>query len=183
MLCAAFLGALACSSDTPPPGLTHGELVPGRVAQADLDGDGSVEQVEIDPGDDSLTISDGSVFYRSRDKWTVVQATLSDTDGDGVTEVVALLDSDKGRHIGVFAYHGEAYRERLVTQALDPAPLRLEIVTGVPAGGGAGREWGADGATRRSDLLVLIQPPAAEGGTPQRTLLRWNGFGYTRVDG
>ena len=156
-LCTVLLTAPACTAT-----VSHGRLVPGEPVAVDLDGDGSAERVEVDPADDSLTIADGSVFYRSRDRWQVVQAVLGDTDRDGLTEIIALLDSETGRHIGLFAFFGGSYRERLVTQAIVPAPSAIEVVT--------------EGA----DMLVLFQPAGAV--APRETLLRWNGFGYTRVE-
>jgi hypothetical protein len=182
LLLSLLLGTSGCGGEPAArPNITHGVLVPGEPIAADLDGDGVAEQVQIDPADDSITISDGSVFYRSRAKWKVVQAVLGDTDRNGLTEIVALLDSDKGRHLAVFACFGGAYRERLVTQAIDPAPLGIEIVADV-TDGGRRDTGGSAGAAGADELVVLIQPPPATGGEVQRTLLRWNGFGYTRVE-
>lgn len=174
------------TSGAAAPETAHGQLTPGEPVWADLDGDGDLEQIAIDPQDDSLTITDGSVFYRSRDKWRVVQALLGDTDRDGLTEVVALLDSEKGRHLGLFAYFGGAYRERFVTQAIDPAPTAIEVVKGEAtdqaAGDSAGGGSASDVGEAGGDLVALVQLPADGGSEPQKTLLRWNGFGYTRVE-
>lgn len=196
MVLAVCLSTLACDggatpsegagTDTAAPEISHEQLVPGKPVQADLDGDGTLEQIEIDPQDDSLTITDGSVFYRSRDKWRVVQALLGDTDHDGLTEVITLLDSAKGRHLGLFAYFGGAYRERFVTQAIDPAPTAIEVLTGEATDQATGNSTSSGSASdvgeADGDLVVLIQPPPDAGSEPQRTLLRWNGFGYTRVE-
>ena len=54
---------------------------------------------------------------------------MGDTDHDGLLEVVTLVDGDDGRHIGLFAYFGGEYRERLVTQELSPRPRSLQVVT------------------------------------------------------
>jgi hypothetical protein len=168
-------GCSAASSAT--PAISHGELVPGTPSAADLDGDGTVEQVFVDPTDRFLSISDGDVHYRSRDRWHVVQAVLGDTDHDGLTEVVALLDSSEGRHLGLFSYFGGQYRERLVTQEISPAPSSIEVVDGseVPPSGNTQPQEYADG-----DVVVLVQ---AASGTAhnERTFLRWNGFGFTRI--
>jgi hypothetical protein len=78
--------------------------------------------------------------------------------------VVALLDSQDGRHLGLFAYYGGEYRERLVTQEMTPAPISIEVVD-----------------YAQGDAIVLLQQPRAGQTAPQRILLRWNGFGFTRI--
>ena len=105
------------------PPLAATGSTPGTTYSADLDGDGACEQILIDGTPASLTITDGDVVYHSRDKWQVVEACLGDTDRDGLPEVVTLLDADDGRHLGLFAYFGGEYRERLVTSETQ-SPLR-----------------------------------------------------------
>ncbi len=157
---------LACSTQGHAPGpVSHGELVAGLPAAVDLDGDGREEEVLFDPEDRSLSITDGEVSYHSRAKWLVVQAALGDTDHDGLTEVVALLDSTKGRHLGLFAYFGGEYRERLVTQAIVPRPLEIEVMS-----------------LAQGDIVVLVQEVTTDATSTQRTFLRWNGFGFTRIE-
>ncbi len=151
-------GASGGCVDSP---VTHIELVPGLPASADLDGDGALESALIDPTEHYLSITDGAVYYRSRHKWRVVQAVLGDADGDGLTEVITLLDSAKGRHLGLFAYYGGEYRERLVTQIIDPAPVAFEVV---------------------GDSIVIVQEDLPGRTGLVRTLLRWNGFGFTRIE-
>ncbi len=117
------------SSDRPPVEASSGDkLAPGTAYSVDLDADGSPEQVVVDGDPATLTIRDGDVVYHSRDKWQVVEAHVGDTDHDGLLEVVTLVDGDDGRHIGLFAYFGGEYRERLVTQELSPRPLSLQVV-------------------------------------------------------
>jgi hypothetical protein len=157
---------VACSTQGVLPGtVTHGELVGGQPATVDLDGDGVAEEVLFDPQDRSLSITDGEVSYHTRAKWLVVQAALGDTDHDGLTEVVALLDSAKGRHLGLFAYFGGEYRERLVTQAIVPRPLAIEVMS-----------------LAQGDIVALVQAVAGDATITQRTFLRWNGFGFTRIE-
>jgi hypothetical protein len=163
-IAAGFLLDGGCSSpeEIPTTATTQTELVPGAPTHVDLDADGTPEQVLIDAGDRSLLISDGAFSYRSRDKWRIFQAVLGDTDRDGLTEVVTLLDSVDGRHLGLFAYFGGEYRERLVTQEIIPTPLAIQVTD--------------------SGQVVLIQEPAAGETAPGRALLRWNGFGFTRIE-
>jgi hypothetical protein len=184
-LLVAGLLFLAC---TDAPTVTHTGLTPGTPATADLDGDGSPEQILVSATDFSLSITDGTVAYRSRDKWRVFQALLADADRDGLTEVVALLDSQKGRHLGLFAYYGGEYRERLVTQVITPAPISIEVVdygqlvTGGGTDGNAGTGAGDSPAASKGDVIVLLQQPAAGETAPVRILLRWNGFSFTRIE-
>lgn len=154
---------------TPGAKLEH-----GIVYLADLDGDGACEQVVVDGTPGTLIITDGGTVYRSRDKWRVVEAHLGDTDHNGVLEVVALLDSDEGRHLGLFAHFGGRYRERLVTSELDPRPLSLEIVPPDRAPAGPDGAPASDG-----DLVLLILEPAPGRTDQQSILCRWNGFGFT----
>jgi hypothetical protein len=161
-LCVGFLFGVACSNPAESQETDHRDLVPDEPTHADLDGDGDLEEILLDATDGSLSITDGAVSYRSRAKWRVFQAALGDTDHNGLTEVVTLLDSEHGRHLGLFAYFGGEYRERLVTQTISPAPLSIEII-----------EHGQ---------VLLVQEPIGGQEAPQLTLLRWNGFGFTRVD-
>lgn len=174
MLLASPLFLTGCSSPEGVAATPGTKLEHGTIYLADLDGDGACEQVVIDGTPGTLVITDGDTVYRSRDKWRVVEAHLGDTDHNGVLEVVALLDSDEGRHLGLFAHFGGRYRERLVTSELDPRPLSLEIVPPdrAPAG--------PDGTpVSKGDLLLLTLEPAP-GRTDQRSILcRWNGFGFT----
>ena len=150
----------------------HDDLVPGETVRVDLDNDGVAEQILLDPHDHAITIVDGPVSYRSRERWDVVQAALGDLDGDGMTEIVALLDSETGRHVGLFAYFGGEYRERLVSQAIDPAPSTMRIVASPSA----------SDVMDCSYLLELEQPSPEEAGSPQTIVLRWNGCGFTRIE-
>jgi hypothetical protein len=165
--------ASACLAGKP-----DSDLVPGEPRSADLDGDGSLEQVLLDPYDRSLSISDDAVYYQSRDKWTVVQAALGDTDGNGLTEVVALLDSEKGRHLGLFAYFGGQYRERLVTAAIFPAPIAIGLLK---ADRVLEREYSGALAHVTGDVVELFEL-ATDASVTTRVFLRWNGFGFTRIE-
>ena len=124
--------------------------------------------VNGEPG--SLTITDGHVVYHSRERWHVVEARLGDTDRDSLLEVVALLDDDEGRHLGLFAYFGGQYRERLVTSELTPRPLSFEVVPDDQSPSGVA-----------GDLVVLTVEPAPGQTEVSTVLCRWNGFGYTAV--
>lgn len=170
---------IAGCSDNDIVAVTSGDkLLAGTLYSADLDGDGTAEQLIIADGTASLTITDGEVTYRSRDRWTIVSAGLGDTDRDGLPEVVTLLDDDEGRHIGLFAYFGGKYRERLVTSEIIPRPTGLEVIP-------AGRDLDGAGGTMdpSGDLLMLSQAPAAGQTEAQTTLLRWNGFSFTSDSG
>jgi hypothetical protein len=174
-LVATALFAFTCTDARP---VTHDRLVPGVPTSADLDGDGSQEEILVDTADFSLSFRDGAVVYHSREEWRIVQAVLGDTDRDGLTEVVTLLDSEDGRHLGLFAYFAGEFRERLVTQAISPAPIAIEIVDCSQNADSAG---GDESAAADGDVIVLVQEPAAGQTAARRTLLRWNGFGFTRI--
>ncbi|MBN1320689.1 MAG: hypothetical protein JXA87_07610 [Thermoleophilia bacterium] len=163
-----------CSESGVVAGASGTKLEHGTTYSADLDGDGSSERVIIDGTPVSLTITDGDTVYRSRDTWQVVEACLGDTDHNGMLEVVALLDSAEGRHLGLFAHFGGEYRERLVTSELDPRPLSLEIVTPDKAPAGSGGSPAATG-----DLVSLTLEPTPGQSVQQTVLCRWNGFGFT----
>jgi hypothetical protein len=151
-------------------------LVPGTVYSADLDADGAPELILIDPAARALSLTDGDTVYHSRDKWQVVEASLGDTDHDGLLEVVTLLDDQEGRHLGLFAYFGGEYRERLVTSELSPRPVSLRVVSADQVA------WGATNADVSSGHLVVLTVEPAPGQTEVQTIpYRWNGFGFTRI--
>ena len=176
-LVAAVLVGTSCSDPEGVAPISRDRLTPGKTFAADLDADGALEEIFVDETDASLTISDGGVVYRSRDKWRVVEAHLGDTDQDGLLEVVTLLDSDEGRHIGLFAYFGGEYRERLVTSEITPRPITLEVVNFEEA-----IENGVIVVGFTGDLIALTQEPGAGQTGSQTTLLRWNGFGFTGLE-
>ena len=157
---ASFAGG--CVRPGPAAGRSGDKLTPGIAVSADLDGDGATEQILVDGTTRHITISDGATVYRSREKWQVLEASLADTDRNGLLEVVTLLDAADGRHLGLFAYVGGEYRERLVTSVLHPRPLSLRVI--------------ADG------LIVLTEEPGAGQTGVQTTTYRWNGFGFTALD-
>lgn len=129
--------------------------------QADLDGDGADESVRLGPGSGGVRIDDGEVVYRSRGKWEVGSATLGDTDRDGLPEVVALLEDEEGVHIGLLAWRGGSYRERLVTSPIVPRPTSLRVRYDAAAEG---------------DVIDLGEGPA------NVSTYRWNGFGFTIIE-
>lgn len=145
MLGSACLGAQ--SAVAPPPTFLY----------ADLDGDTTLEEIRVTPSAEGIVIVDGDRTYRSREKWVVVGALVADTDRDGAPEVVALLDDEEGRHLGLIAWRTDRYRERLVTSPLVPEPLGFNIRRDSDGGG---------------DLIVLREPSGAE------VPYRWNGFGF-----
>jgi hypothetical protein len=161
LIVALLLFFVACSQ-TQVPAQSGDRLAADTTYVADLDGDGTSESIRVDGGANSLTITDGDTVYHSRNKWRVVEAALGDTDRDGLLEVVTLLDSDDGRHLGLFAFFGGEYRERLVTSELTPRPLSLRVLPG--------------------DLLELTEelPPGQE--ETQAVRYHWNGFGFTAMD-
>jgi hypothetical protein len=171
-----------CSHRSPAPEAMRGDaLQAGLAVSIDLDGDGAAEDVLVDGTTRRLTITDGSLVYHSRDKWLVAAACLGDTDGNGLPEVLTLLDASDGRHLGLFGYSpgedGGKYRERLVTGVLRPRPLALKVVISDSTGGARG--------TATGDLLVLTQEIASTAtGTAagsKDTAYRWNGFGFTAL--
>jgi hypothetical protein len=133
-----------------------------RSVDADLDGDGVDETVWLGAGAAALAIEDGPYTYSARTKWSVAQATVADTDHDGLPEVAALVEDEQGRHIALFAWRRDRYRERLVTSELVPTPVGMEIYRDPAHDGDVIRLWEAEGRS---------------------TTYRWNGFGFTAVDG
>ena len=171
----ALAGCFDAYSSAPE---VRGPLAADQAAHVDLDGDEALETVLIAGDEGSLIITDAESVYRSRDRWRVVQAFLGDTNGDGRPEVVALLDADDGRHLGLFAYFAGEYRERLVTKEISPAPVALEVVDRAEVLRD-GESIAVDGA---GDIVVLWQEPAPGESEGARVLLRWNGFSFTRVE-
>lgn len=172
------LSLAGCSSSF-PLAQAGDRLAPGRTISADLDGDGTGEEVTFSAEDGSLVITDGPTVYRSRDKWRVVDAFVGDTDGNGLLEITALLDADDGRHLGLFARMGDRYRERLVTSVLTPRPLSLRVI---PADDGPYAATDGQGAAVAPDLVVLTEESRADESPNAETAYRWNGFGFTAVD-
>lgn len=130
---------------------------PPTFLYADLDGDATLEKIRVTSGAEGIVIVDGDHTYRSRAKWRVVDAAIADADRDGTLEVVALLDDEEGRHVGLIAWRGDRYRERLVTSPLVPEPHGLRVRTAEDGEG---------------DLIVLMESSGAE------IQYRWNGFGF-----
>ena len=157
--CSGQTGAIGTGDFAAGPG---DKLTAGTAYCADLDGDIHLESILIDEATGALTIGDDDTVYHSRGKWRVAEACLGDTDGNGLLEVVTLLDADDGRRLGLFAHFGGEYRERLVTSILTPRPLSLRILPG--------------------DLLELTEEPLPGQSGLRTTVYRWNGFGFTVVD-
>jgi hypothetical protein len=161
---------IGCASESRViPGSRGDALQPGVAVSIDLNDDGLPEKVLLDGSAGTLTITTSASTYRSRDKWKVRAACLADSDGNGLPEIVALVDDPEGRHLGLFgcastsAQSGCTCRELIVTAALQPQPAELHTRL-AQAGGG--------------DLLVLTEK------TPTGTrdvVYRWNGFGFTAL--
>ena len=183
-LVVALLPAAGCSSSSPPRAQAGDRLVIGRTFSVDLDGDGVGERVRVTAENNSLVLTDGPTVYRSRDKWQVVEAFIADTDGNDLPEVVALLESADGRHVGLFAWMGDRYRERLVTSPLTPRPLSLRIVPADDRPSDSGPSAVSEGrpAASTPDLVVLTEEVSETGGAVVETAYCWNGFGFTAVD-
>jgi hypothetical protein len=149
-------------------------LLPGTTYSADLDNDGAREALRIAGA--RLTITDGDLVYHSREKWHIVDSSLGDVDGDGYLEVVTLVDDVEGRHIGLWAYFGGEYRERIVTSELATRPDALRVCNMEHPG-----DYGdVIPAAPNEDLIVLTGTPGDVTGGPP-TFLRWNGFGFVEV--
>ncbi len=159
---------VGCAGEVTPLARAGDRLENDAALSADLDGDGIGERVMVEGASRRLIIDDGKDLYRSREKWRVAEACLGDTDGNGVLEVVALLDDSNGRHLGLIAYMGDEYRERLVTSVLSPRPLSLQVVPGHDAAASA-------------DLVLLEEESASSVSGVQTTTYRWNGFGFTAL--
>jgi hypothetical protein len=154
-----------------PMALPDESAATGVLASADLDGDGALETVWLGRGRQGVVSTDGPVTYTSRDKWRVVVAALGDTDGNGLPEVVTLLDGPDGRHLGLLAWFAGHYAERMVSAPLAPPPLDMRLLAGGSGGG------------MLVELTERVEA-AGQGGTEARvvnTVYRWNGFGYVAV--
>ena len=178
VLAVTLLPTAGCSSSSPPLARAGDQLVAGRTVSVDFDGDGVGELVCLAAENGGLVLTDGPTVYRSRDKWRVVEAFIADADGNGLLEVTALLESSDGRHLGLFAWMGDRYRERLVTSPLTPRPLSLRII---PVDDGPLAESEGQQATSAPDLVGLTEE-SEPGGAVVETTYRWNGFGLTAVD-
>ena len=154
-----------------PMALPDESAPPGVLESVDLDGDRVPETVWLGQGRQGVVITDGSVTYTSREKWRVVAAAVGDTDGNGLPEVVALLDGPDGRHLGLIAWFAGRYAERMVSAPLSPTPLRLRLL---PVGTGGGM---------LVELTERIEAANRDGeaGRAVNTIYRWNGFGYVAV--
>jgi hypothetical protein len=183
-LAIALLPAAGCSSSSPPHAQAGDRLIIGRTVSVDLDGDGVGERVRVTAENNSLVLTDGPTVYRSRDKWRVVEAFIADTDGNNLLEVVALLDSADGRHLGLFAWMHDRYRERLVTSPLTPRPVSLRIspVERRPSNDDPSEDPEGQPAESAPDLVVLTEEVSGEKAAMETTY-RWNGFGFTAVGG
>ncbi len=152
VLCAIWVGG--CSSQEGLRG-KHRPSGKPQLIEADLDDDGRMEFASLGTGAGGIILVDGDVVYRSRAKWRVIQAEVADLDGDGLPEVVALVDSDAGRHLALFGWHGGAYRERLVSRPLAARPLSFTVTDTI------------------LEFLHADRPPES---------FRWQGFGFVNVD-
>ena len=124
-----------------------------------------------------LTITDGDVVYRSRQKWKIVASSFGDLDHDGLPEVVTLVDDEEGRHIGLFAYFGGEYRERIVTSEVVPAPAVLAVCDGEHPG----VYEDLLPADLQGDVIVLSWEQEADQPERPPAVYRWNGFGFTEL--
>ncbi|MHB9148952.1 MAG: FG-GAP repeat domain-containing protein [Thermoleophilia bacterium] len=158
------LGGLPPAAAAEGPSLASDVAPPfaARSVEADLDGDGVDETAWLGRGPGAIMIADGPHTYSARTKWVVVQATVADTDRDDLPEVVALVEDEEGRHVGLFAWRHDRYRERLVTSELVPTPAEMEIYHDPALGG---------------DVIRLF------GEAGRGITYRWNGFGFTAVEG
>jgi len=185
------LGVVGCSTQPAAallPLASRGDrLTFGLSYQINLDQDSDLETVLVEEPQGSLIISDGTKSYKSRKKWQIAEAWVADTDRDGLAEIVALLDSDDGRHVGLFAYFGGEYRERLVTQALSPEPQSLAVVTLPMEQGGdllllvEKIRDNVDSVNQTNSASEAYDYCAREPYHLKATLYRWNGFGFTAV--
>ena len=64
--------------------------------------------------DSRLTITDGDLVYRSRQKWKIVASSFGDLDHDSLPRGGYLVDDEEGRHIGLLAWFGGEYRRRRI---------------------------------------------------------------------
>jgi len=133
----------------------------GSDSAADLDGDGTDELIWLGRGWGAIHIVDGPVIYHARAKWMVREATIGDTDRNGLPEIVALLEDAEGVHVGLFAWRRDRYRERLVTSPIVPRPTSLAV---------------RDDDASKGDVIELGETDGAV------STYRWNGFGYTVVE-
>jgi hypothetical protein len=172
LTCSFFIITAAAPRPSATPDTNHGT---GVQTLADLDGDGTAESIWLARGQGGVTIVDSAVTYTSRPKWRVAGTAVGDTDGNGLPEIVALLDGPDGRHLGLFAWFGGRYGERMVSAPLEPTPVSLRLLTTPARDGGAG------------ELVELTErlPDVRFGEAPRlvTTVYRWNGFGYTSDKG
>jgi hypothetical protein len=170
-----LVGCSGSKLSTAVPAGSCDMLQSGTTYSTDLDADGAPELILTE--DAGLTITDGELVYHSRDRWRVVDTWLGDIDQNGLLEVVTLLDDEEGRHIGLFAYFGGDYRERIVTSEIVPAPGALEVRSAAHPG-----VYGHLIPSNWKGDLVILLPEQAEGQTAAAVrVCRWNGFGFTGI--
>jgi hypothetical protein len=161
-----------------------------QVMEADLDGDGQMESLNLKGGEAKIE-QGGQVAWRSPETWQVSQALIGDLDGDGQPEVDLLVwrpfrpwpvdrflpyggrierfQDSQGRscQLILIAWRGGAFQERWAGSAL-AEPLRAFAVADLD---GDGRQELVALETRYDD------PPFV----PARavSIWEWNGFGFS----
>jgi len=136
---------------------------PETVQQADLDGDGVAETVELQNGVLRLT-DNGQVAWQSDPTWTVTRFALTDIDNDGALDIFFVLwkpDQEpvfwkktgsypRRCHPFIYGWRREAWRPLWFGSAVaDPI---LDFVVGDVDGDG------------RNELAVLENPPSPSQG-------------------
>ena len=167
--------------------------VPVKKQPADLNGDGTYEEIRLADGRVEL-LQGPEVLWASPESWQVQSASLADLNRDGQMELALLVwrpwqpwPVDRvlpigGRiagfqnadgmscHLILIGWRGQAFGERWAGSALaDPL---TEIVAA---------DLDGDGRIELAALEGSYQDPP---GSPARSLTvwRWNGFGFTLID-
>jgi hypothetical protein len=159
--------------------------------EADLDSDGSIEQINLRDGRLSID-SRGRTLWTNPEDWRVKAAQIADLNRDGRPEMAMLvwrpfapwpIDSwipyggriaefhdaeNQSCHIILWGWAGDRYRELWAG-----SPLAEPLVSFYAA------DWNGDG------LQELAAAETAYGRYPAVTafsLWRWNGFGFSLID-
>jgi hypothetical protein len=172
--------------------------VDGRVGPrillgaADLNGDGSIEQLALDEGRASIR-STGSTLWMSPAAWTVTQALLADLNHDGSLEVVMIAwrpfaswpidawlphggrtngfhdQAGQSCHLILVGWRDGQWRQVWAGSALADPLIQIDLA-----------DLDGDG---HEELLALEGRYARHGSEAHGSIgvWRWNGFGFTLV--
>jgi hypothetical protein len=161
-----------------------------RIRAADLDGDGTTE--DLLPSEGSVSVArEGRVIWISPESWDVADAEIADLNRDGAPEVVLLVwrpftpwpvdafqphggrissfhdGANRSCHIILWGWAGDRYRELWAGSALSEPILAF-----------AAADWNGDGYAELAAVETDYSDPTRGNAL---SLWEWNGFGFSLV--